>query len=214
MKSLKHITHGIVNLRSTISRFRVKTRHIVIALLVLIVALIQTHTIWDFFGERADENGLFHYAIGFFGGDFNPIWTGYGNLGMYIIYLVYMTLSLPFLLIGKFDSLEEYAMQMFYNGYFVLVARYTFAVLGVITVFIYAKAARLVKVPMVLIILFIIISISSTDAICFANYLRSEMLVGLFVGLSILFAIKSDKKIYLYLLAIMVAGAISSKISA
>ena len=175
---------------------------------------MQTVTIWDFFGERVDENAIFLYSVGFFGGDMDPHWYGYGNLGMYLLWIVYLLLAIPQLIVGEFASLDEYAMQVFYNGYFVLVARYVFAAIGVLAVFIYYRLARTIQVPKILILLFAIVSIFSADAIHFANYLRTDLLVGFFVALSIFFAVKSDKKSYLYLLAIATAGAISSKISA
>ena len=203
-----------INYGSFMPHIKITTGHIVFSLLIFFIALIQTVTIVDFFAERVDENAIFLYSIGFFGGDMDPHWYGYGNLGMYLLWIVYLLLAIPPLIVGKFAFLDEYAMQVFYNGYFVLVARYVFAVIGVLAVFIYYRLARIIQVPKVLILLFAIVSIFSADAILFANYLRTDLLVGFFVALSIFFAVKSDKKSYLYLLAIATAGAISCKISA
>jgi hypothetical protein len=210
---LKVKFHDLLAFFRSPPRFRLSIKQLGLILLIFAIPLFQVHSIWDFFGERVDENALFHFAIGYFGGNFDPGWYGYGSLGMYILYSVYMLLALPMIAIGKFGSLDEYTMQVFYNGYFVLVARYLFAVFGVIAVIILARTARYKDVPIVLIILFALISITSHDAIHFANYLRTDLLVGFFVALSIHFAFRSNKKKYLYLLAITIAGAISTKIS-
>lgn len=203
-----------VNFINIHPRIRVSLKYIVITMFISLVALLQTHTIWDFFGERVDENAIFHFSIGFFGGDFNPQWDGYGHIGMYLLYFVYIILFIPFYIFGKFTSFDEYAMQIFYNGYFVLVARYIFAAIGFVAVLVYSRIAKLSQIPIVLVLLFIVVSVLSKDAIHFANYLRTDQLVGFFVALSIYFAFKSDNKIFLYFLAVAIAGAISSKISA
>ncbi|HNV80462.1 MAG TPA: LamG domain-containing protein [Tenuifilaceae bacterium] len=196
------------------SNFKFQTKHLLLLIAVLVIGLLQTYTIWDFWGERIDENNVYNYSIGFFGGDFNPHWDGYGNLGMYILYIVYIVFSIPSLLVGKYSSLDEYAMQMFYNGYFVLVARYVFAVFVVLGVVVYSNIAKNLKIPSILILLFFFITIFSYDNIFYANFLKTDQLVGFFVTLAILFAFKSKNKVYLYFLAIVVAAAISSKISA
>ncbi|WP_157493422.1 hypothetical protein [Desulfonatronovibrio magnus] len=189
-------------------------KSILTVFIVLAMALIQTYTIWDYFGVRVDEKALFMYSIGFFGGDYNPNWFGYGSLGMYILYIAYMLLAIFPILGGYFASLDEYAMQVFYNGYFVLVARYVFSVLGIAAVFLYAQTARKCSVPVWLILLFLLVCFFSPDNVYYANYLRSDYLVGFFVAMAVFCGIQSNRKIYMYLMAIAVAGAICSKISA
>jgi hypothetical protein len=181
---------------------------------ILGLGLIQTASIWNFTGEKVDESALFHFSIGFLGGDLNPYWTGYGSVGKYLLSLIYFLLFIPLYLIGKFDSLEEYAMQMYYNGYFVLTARYVFTILSLIAVLFYTRLAKSYKVPLPLILLFVLLAVFSADAIHFANYLRTDVLVGLFSSVAIYLAAQSENKTYLYLLSAAVAAAICSKISA
>lgn len=181
---------------------------------VMSIALLQVYSIWYFTGDQVDESQLYHFAIGFMGGDFDPHWYGYGSIGMYLIGIVYFGLGILAVAFGVFQSLDAYFMQLFYNGYFVLLARYLFAVIGVITVLIYCNIALTNRVPWVLVSIFACVAIISSDMIHFANYLRTDQLVGFFVAFSILCAIHSKKRIYMYLLAISIAGAISSKISA
>ncbi|MDY0279821.1 MAG: hypothetical protein RBR35_04590 [Salinivirgaceae bacterium] len=180
----------------------------------LLLALLQVYTIWDFRGEEVDENAVFHFAVGFFGGDFNPHWTGYGGFGMYLLYFVYMILYIPFYIFGNVSSIEEYGMQLFYNDYFLLVARYVFAVAGIIGVLFYSRLLKQIGIPIILVFVFILASILHYDAIFFANYIRTDQLVMMFVAASIYFAVNSHKKSNLFFLAISVAGAIASKISA
>ena len=82
-----------------------------VLLTIFLLAMIQTHTLWDYQGEVADENALVYFAVGFFGGDFDPHWYGYGAIGMYILYAVYMVLSLPLLLFGQFANLELHLLH-------------------------------------------------------------------------------------------------------
>ena len=193
---------------------KVVRRNLLILLAVFLIALFQTYTLWDYWGEQADENALVYFAVGFFGGDFNPHWTGYGAIGMYILHAVYFLLALPQLLFGKFESMDEYTMQLFYNGYFLQVGRFVFATFAVYAVYVYSKIARQFNIPILFIILFALVSIFGTDAIFFANRIRPDQLVLLFVSLTIFFAIKSDKKVFLYLMSFAVAGAIAAKITA
>ncbi|MBK8805552.1 MAG: hypothetical protein IPO21_02420 [Bacteroidales bacterium] len=58
------------------------------------------------------------------------------------------------------------------------------------------------------------LSVFSVDAIHFANYLRTDYLIGFFVACTLYFAVNSKDKKYLYCLAFSIAGAISCKISA
>lgn len=179
-----------------------------------LVALFQVFSIWHFAGESVDESEIFHYAIGFFGGDFNPHWFGYGSLGMYIVYAVYILAYIPMFIMGKFASLHDYAMQMFENQYFLLLARYVFAVLSVFVVMLYSRSARDAKIPTPVILTYFLFVVTSSDAIFFANYLRTDSLVSFFVALLLFSAYRSKNPKYLYIMALASAGAFASKMSA
>ena len=183
-------------------------------IVLILIALFQTYTLWDYQGEVADENALVYFAVGFFGGAFDPHWYGYGALGMYLLYGIYYLFSILMLFLGKFGSLDEYAMQLFYNGYFIQVGRYVFAIVGLIALYIFIKILREAKIAKPYWILFALVSILSIDAILFANKIRPEQLILLFALLMILSAIKSNDRKYLYLMAFAVSGAIASKITA
>lgn len=185
-----------------------------LVLIPFIIALFQVFSIWHFVGENGDESEIFHYAIGFFGGDFNPHWSGYGSLGMYIVYAVYIIMYIPLFLVGKFASLTDYAMQMFENQYFLLVARYVFAVLSVFAVILYSRSARDAKIPIPIILAYFLFVVTSSYAIFFANYLRTDSLVSFFVALLVFSAYRSENQKYLYLMALASAGAFASKMSA
>jgi len=187
---------------------------ILLIIIPFLVALFQVYSIWDFDGEKIDESTIFLYSIGFFGGDFNPHWFGYGSLGMYLVYLAYIILYVPMYIMGKFSSLEEYAMQIFYNGYFIAVARYVFAVFSVFSIILYSKVARLAKISIPLIIIYFLFTVTSCDAIYFANYLRCDYLVSFFVALLIYAAYRSNEPKYLYIMALACAGAFATKKSA
>ncbi|MDP8929670.1 MAG: hypothetical protein M3O70_14130 [Actinomycetota bacterium] len=191
-----------------------RLRVLAFALLVAALAALQAHTTWQYRGDQVDESELVHYAVGFFGGDFDPHWYGYGSLGMYLLFIIYAVLAGPALLFGPLDSLDAYAQQLFHNGYFFIVARYVFAVVGLLTVLVYAKITDDAKVPRLLIGGYAIVAVTGTDAILFANYLRTDHLVSLFVALALLCFLRSSKPTYLYGLAVAVAAAIATKVSA
>jgi len=189
----------------------IKTSHLVAFAVAFLVPLLQVQTLWFFDGERVDENYLYLFSVGFFGGDFDPHWYHYGTLGMYLLYGVYMSLYGVLHLTDRFATLDDYAMQAFYNGFFVLSARYLFAVIGVTAILLYARLARLVRISWPLIAAFLLVAFTSRDAIYAANYLRTDQLVGFFIALAIWAACQSRKPVFLYALAIATAGAISSK---
>jgi len=187
---------------------------ILLIIISFLVALFQVYSLWDFDGEKIDESTIFLYSIGFFGGDFNPNWFGYGSLGMYLVYLAYIILYVPMYIMGKFTSLEEYAVQILYNGYFIAVARYVFALFSVYAIVLYSKAARLAKISIPIIIVYFLFTVTSRDAIYFANYLKPDYLLSFFVALLIYSAYRSNEPKYLYIMALACAGAFATKMSA
>ena len=216
---VKYMRESPVSFRDEISDFHkcILNKYIkypTIFIGVLIIALGQVYTIWDFGGEEVDENAIFHFAVGFFGGDFDPVFTAYGPFGMYLSYAVYLILYIPFYLTGRVSSIEEYGMQLFYNNYFLLVTRYVFAVLGIVAVIFYTKLFKQIGIPIILTLIFFTAAIIHYDAIFFANFIRTDQLVMMFSAASIYFAVNSHKKSNLLFLAISVAGAIASKVSA
>jgi hypothetical protein len=199
-------------MESRISQSTVKWS--VLVLLLVVVPLFQVSSLWNYTGDKVDESEIYMYAVGFFGGNYNPHWYGYGNLPMYVLHGMYLFLY-PFAhFAGTVDSLVEYCQQVFYNGFFVLVARYVFAIIGVATILLYAKSGRENGMSWLMVGLFLLVGFLGRDALTFANYIRCDVFVGFFCAVAFYCALKCDQRKYLYLLAIAVAGCIASKKSA
>lgn len=190
-------------------------RVLLVAAGVLAVAALQAHSVWAYRGDRVDESELVHFAVGFLGRDLDPGWYGYGSLGMYVLFAVYALLAVPALLFGPFGSLSEYAQLLFSGGYFFGVGRFVFAVLGVLTVVLYADIARRhLRAPALLVGAYVVVAVTSVDAIVYANYIRTDRLVSFFVALTLWAAVRSRDHRWLWVTGAAVAGAIAAKMSA
>ena len=193
---------------------RNKNKKFLILLFVLIVPLMQCFSLWAFSGEKVDESELVVFAVGFLGGDFDPHWYEYGSLGMYLLGFVYFVVGGFSVMLGFCDSLSDYAMHIVEGGFFYQLGRYVFSLIGVLTVLVYAKILKDTQPSVILLISYLVAAVFSSDAIYSANYIRTDLLVGFFVSVAVYSAIHSNKKAYLYVMAIVTAGAISTKISA
>jgi hypothetical protein len=179
------------------------------------IALLQAVSMWAYRGDRVDESEIVHFAVGFLGRDLDPGWYGYGSLGMYLLFVVYALLAIPALAFGPFGNVSEYAEQVFSGGYFFIVGRYVFAVFGVLTVALYADIARkYLRAPRALVVAYVVVAVTSVDAIFYANYIRTDRLVSFFVALVLWTAVRSHEPRWLYASAVAVAGAVAAKISA
>ena len=102
-------------------------------LFTFVLAALQTFSIYNYQGEKVDESELVHYAVGFLSGDLDPKWYGYGTLGMYLLGAIYFVSGLGQIFAGYYDSFLAYASQVYENGYFIIIARYLFAFIGICT---------------------------------------------------------------------------------
>lgn len=190
-------------------------RWIILIAIMFILGALQTVSMLHFSGDRVDESELYHFAVGFWGNDWDVHWyEAYGPLGMYLLSFFYLLLYPFFYLSGAVQSLDQYASQLFTNGFFLHSARWLYATIGIGTAFIYAQIARKFQVPWILIILYIIIVVFSLDGLTFANYLRTDRLVSLFTALAILFSLNNKPFVSLALMIVSIAAAIACKISA
>jgi hypothetical protein len=207
-----HVTQRSADRWSRLPRI---LRGLLVLGLVLAVAALQTHSLWDFRGDRVDESELVHYAVGFLGGDLDPGWYGYGSLGMYLLAAWYALLAVPLLLLGVHSDIGEYAQQLFAEtGFFFVSARFLFAAIGVATVLLYASTARRIGVPKFLVAAYVVVAVTATDALFYADYLRSDRLVSFFAAALLCCVVRMPGARGLYAAAVIAAAAGAAKISA
>lgn len=186
-----------------------------LSVILLIVPFVHTYTLWFYSGEKVDESEIVHYAIGFFGGDLNPHWLGYGGFVMYIMYLFYWLLGLLGILVGHFDNLTEYLLQIFTNGYFFQSGRYLVSVAGMLALLVYYQLTRRLKIPIAFSLVLLLSYIGAQDAIVYSNYIRTDQFVGLYMALAIYFlSDSSEGRRKYFITSFFIAAAITSKISA
>ncbi len=185
-----------------------------LALMAVLVAAFQVVTLWHWGGDKVDESEIVHFAIGFFGGDLDPKWQGYGHLPMYLLFLVYAALgSLPVAL-GVFSDFGGYTMQVFESGVFFQIARHFFAFVGVMAAVLYAYSLRALGVHWLVWIGFFLVCVTSSDAVVYANYLRVDQWLGLFSAILVVLSLRPLSRGVLVGMCATVAAAIACKISA
>ncbi len=182
---------------------------------ILITGLLCVSS-WNFSVEHVDESELTYHAVGFLGGDLNPYWYGYGSLSMYILGVLYWIIGHFYIFIGKFSSIESYASQLLYNGHHTSVARFLYTLFSVYGTILYIRVGKKIGVQWPFLIFLIIGYILSEDAIVYANYLRVDQLVSLWVSVLVaayVFIDKSNAYKPFYIISV-IALATVSKISA
>lgn len=186
----------------------------VVVLALLLITLFQVTSIWFYHGDKVDESELVHFAVGFLGGDLDPVWDGYGHLGMYLLGLVYFLLGIIPVAVGKFDSFVDYGTQLLSNGYFFIVARFIFAAIATLAVLALAKLSFRQGMPLWMCVAFIVFMASLPMTIYYSNYIRTDTLVMFFSVLSITVAMSANNMRSSVLLAATIATAVACKISA
>lgn len=190
-----------------------KHSYIFIVILIFIVSLFQTYSIFLNIDEKVDESELVYFSVGFFGGDLNPHWYGYGNIAMYFLSLMYF-IAFPFkMLFSDIGSTDEYAMLLFSSDYFIDLGRYILSIIGVVSIFIYLIIIKKYSQSLLFTILLGVVFLTSYDSLYYSNYIRLDQFVAFFVALIIFFSLNLSKRNY-YFLAISIGAAIAAKISA
>lgn len=193
-----------------------KLLQVLILLSIPLLAALQAVSIYNYQGEKVDESELVHYAVGFLGGNLDPVWVGYGTFGMYLLGAIYFLVGAWQVFLGRYDSLLSYASELYEDhGFFIILARFSFALIGVVAALLYFRLGTRLKLPSILLGLFLCLQILGPEALTFANYVRCDSLVSFFIP-CILLVITSNysenKKANL--LALIIAAACASKISA
>lgn len=183
---------------------------------VLLIPMFQTSSIWQFNGQSVDESEMVLYAVGFFGWDLDPQWYGYGTVGMYLLFAVYLVLGLLGVLFGHIESLEHYVWLAFEGGWFYQVGRYVFTMLLTASIMMYVRMLALAKVPWWACMAFVVYCVFSIDNLFYANYIRTDTVIAFFTALAALAALQSDGKHtrrWMFALSIACAGALAAKIN-
>lgn len=179
------------------------------------IAWIQCLSIWNYHGEKVDESEIFHFAIGFLGGDLDPKWYGYGSFSMYLLGVVYAVLGAISILIGHSASLLEFASFAYDSGFFAITARLVFALIGAVTVLSYIRLGQITNIPPPLLVVFFVDSLLSPDGLAYANYVRCDQVVACCTSLLLLFLFSAfSRRVKVLALSILVAVATATKISA
>ncbi len=192
------------------SKFQIKYLYLI--LVILGISLFQTYSLYLNIDEKVDESELVYFAVGFFGGDLNPHWYGYGNIVMYFLSLLYLIVFPIKAFLFEISSLDEYSKLLFSSDYFINLGRFIFSIIGVVTLYIYLnlikKYSQSIFFPIVLGIVFL----TSYDSIYYSNYIRLDQIVALFVGIIIYLTLNLSKKNYYYL-SMSIGAIVATKIS-
>lgn len=181
-----------------------------------IVALLQCYSSVYFSGQKVDESEVVAYAVGFLGGDLNPHWFGYGSFPLYALSLVYLVIWTGGHLIGWFGPLDEYAAQLVHDeAFFYIIARYLFALVGVVTLWLYARSLRCLGAPSVLAGAYFFLAATHPSAIGYANFIKIDHLVGLFFAIAVHALVSAPRAPRTLLVVASVSAlALTTKVSA
>lgn len=196
------------------NKIRTNRGKLLLLITLVVIPLMHTYTLWYYSGEKVDESEIVHYAIGFFGGDLNPHWYGYGGFVMYTMSLAYWLSGIFSVVVGQFDNLSDYLLQIFTSGYFFQLGRYIASVAGLLTIVVYYQLTRKLQIPIVFSLLLLLSYIGAQDAIVYSNYIRSDQFVGLYMALAIYYLSDSSENLRKYFFtSFFIAAAVTSKIS-
>ncbi|MBX2847244.1 MAG: hypothetical protein KTR16_02900 [Acidiferrobacterales bacterium] len=189
-----------------------KTAYWILAAVVGVIA--QVYSIWNFSGEKVDESELVLFAVGFLGGDLDPVWDGYGHLGMYLLGLLYYVDGSISVLLGKFSSLLEYASDGLESGRFYILGRMFCSTLIVASLFLASINLERIHQQRLLSITFLAFTVLLPSLVYYANYIRSDTLVAFFTLLVWYFSSQPEPGSHLFKISFCLAAAVACKISA
>ncbi|MBX2847246.1 MAG: hypothetical protein KTR16_02910 [Acidiferrobacterales bacterium] len=185
--------------------------------LILITALVilsQVVSAWFYQGPKVDEAELVLYGVGFLKGDLDPLWDGYGHLGMYMLGLLYFLIGVLSTTLGVYSDFADYGAQFLEAGYFFILARMFMATATMLAVLVICRLFyRCHTEPMLLLLFFILIAFSPTT-IQYANYVRTDTLVALFTVGVLYFGVLGEGFKDLLCISVLTAAAVACKISA
>ncbi len=179
----------------------------------LVVPAVLVHTFWFHSGSKVDESEVVLFSIGFFGGNLDPVWDGYGHLTMYLLSLVLAAYSYLGALITD-QTFNNFVVEQLFTEKFYPVARLIMASAAVFGVLCGSKILLELKVNKAIAIVFFFAVCLSPTLQYFANYLRSDLLVAVFTTLTILCLAKAKNATGVFRAVMFGAAAVACKVSA
>lgn len=181
----------------------------------LVFALFLCSSFFHFGGAKVDESEIVLNALTIAAGDWRPEWSpGYGHLAMYIPAAVLAFVALALQAMGIAGSYAD-ALQWLFNGESAYrVVRLIYAYADVMTAMVWAGIAWRVAGTRLLGIACFGYFLVSPDSWLYANYVRSDTLVSLFVALAVLVLVRGRNRWTPVLLGVSLGAAIACKYSA
>jgi hypothetical protein len=207
-------TQKLISVSDHLSSNQKSSNAIIFLSFIFCVALIQCLSVWNCQGEKVDESEIFHFSVGFLGGDLDPHWYGYGYIGMALLGIIYWVIGQIYLILGYVNSWVEFASLLFDSNIFLNTGRFVFALIGAATTWCYLKLGQRLGVNKYLLALFVILSVFSVDGLTYANYIRSDQLVNLLCAWILLYLSKPKNSKYDFKLPALIGLAVNCKMSA
>lgn len=200
--------------RRTISKGRFFNNRWFFVLFLVLLPLFQAISIWFFQEKKVDESELVLFAVGFLGGDPDPVWNHYGHLGMYILGAIYYLIGFVAIVAGKFESWVDYAARFIFDGTFYQIGRYICALSLAFSVLLLSKLIDQRASNKWIAPLFAIALILSPWIIFYSNYIRTDTFVAFFAVIVFYIAVSANSVKHIVLMSIFTAAAVAIKISA
>ncbi len=181
----------------------------------LAVALFLCSSFFQFGGAKVDESEIVLNALTIATGDWQPEWSpGYGHLAMYLPAAVLALVALALQAMGVVGSYAGGLQWLFDGETAYRVVRLVYAYADVLTAMAWAGIAWRVAGMRLLGIACFGYFLVSPDSWLYANYVRSDTLVSLFVALAVLLLVRERGRWTPLLLGTALGAAIACKYSA
>lgn len=185
------------------------------AALAVALGLLLCSSWFAFGGAKVDESEIVLNALTIATGEWHPVWSpGYGHLAMYIPAGALAIVALLLQASGVVGSYAGGLDLLFANGGAYRVVRLLYCIADVSTALLWARIVFLVGRERLLAIACAAYFVFSPDTWLYANYVRSDTLVSLFVACAVYLLVGQRTRRTPVLLGIALGAAIACKYSA
>jgi hypothetical protein len=183
---------------------------------VVLLSLAAAAPVLNYSYWKIDEQMIVVPALGFLDFDFNPNWFGYHTLPMYLLSIPYFLLYFIYGALGWVASKVEFASLLFSdNAVFFIVARILCSLAYTTGVVVLARVVYRELRSALAAAVFVVLALTTVDAVHTASYARVDTFVFSFMSLMIYFSCYASKTLRSFVLSLLFcAAAIASKFPA
>ncbi|MBX2847243.1 MAG: hypothetical protein KTR16_02895 [Acidiferrobacterales bacterium] len=179
----------------------------------IVCPLFLVYTLWFPVGAKVDEAEIVLFAIGFFGGDLDPVWDGYGHLNMYLLGAGIAIYAFIGSVVYE-QTFNQFVLEKLFSEQIYAIARYFFTIAAVAGILVASNILSHLRARRTTTAIFVIAAVLSPLMQTYANYVRSDTLVAVFTALLLLSLFKANNVYGLLKASAYCAAAIACKISA